>query len=261
MDLVETKMLKYKHSNRHPWELARVRVVKFLINRNFKELLLNGNSKIIDIGCGDIFLLNKISQLFGNGKFYGIDTAFTSEYISQLDKFYNTFDVTLFQSTEQIKVDEADLILMLDVIEHIADDKYFFKNLLSKEWITSETNFLITVPAFQFLFCKHDNFLGHYRRYSNKSLKTSLKEAGLTVVNTGYFFNLLLYPRFVSKIFEILKPNNREQKGIGEWKGSKIITNILIQFLYFDFLFCYYLSKIGIKLPGLSNYAICKKSV
>ncbi len=262
MDLVEAKNLKYDESKRHPWELARAKVIKFLININFNELLLKRNLKIIDIGCGDIFLLNKISLLFDNGKYFGIDTAFTNEYISNLDKLYNKSDITLNQSIAEITIDKADIILILDVIEHIADEKDFIRNLLTNEWITDETYFLITVPAFQSLFCKHDTFLGHYRRYSNRSLKISLKEAGLTVVKTGYFFNLLLYPRFIIKMIEVLNPNKQiEQKGIGEWKGNKIISNVLIQVLYFDFLFCYYLNKIGIKLPGLSNYAICKKSV
>ena len=63
---------------------------------------------------------------------------------------------------------KADIVLAMDVLEHIQDD---YSTL--KEWKnTLKPNglLLITVPAFQHLWSSHDIFLGHHRRYNKKDI-------------------------------------------------------------------------------------------
>jgi hypothetical protein len=49
------------------------------------------------------------------------------------------------------------------------------------------------VPSYQVLFGKHDTALGHKRRYSNKELKTKLKESSFTIESMRHW-NLLALP-------------------------------------------------------------------
>jgi hypothetical protein len=84
--------------------------------------------------------------------------------------------------------------------------------------------------------------------------------SGLQTVETGYFFTSLLLPRFIqAKLEKILSAPS--SKGVADWKGSKMTGFIVRNILRIDYFISLQLSKIKVKLPGLSNFAICKKSV
>jgi len=261
MDLREVKISKSK--DRHPWELARSKVVKSLINRFFPAINQR-ETQVLDIGCGDTWLIEQLSKAFNNSKYTAVDIAFTDELLSdykqRLDpsKFsvYKTLDEAFDNNTTKI-----DLILLLDVIEHIEDDISFLKWVQTfSENITEDTLYLITVPAYQSLFCKHDEFLGHYRRYTNKTLKKHIDKAGLETIHVGYFFSFLLPFRWIISSMEKLGLSNKEVKGIGDWK-SKPTDKLIKSLLMADYKISSVLNKVGIKLPGLSNYIICKKKL
>ena len=71
------------------------------------------------------------------------------------------------------------------------------KQVQSKNFVQNETIWFITVPAFQNLFCTHDVFLGHYRRYDNQMLISHTEKANLKTLDVGYFFMSLLLPRYL----------------------------------------------------------------
>lgn len=83
----------------------------------------------------------------------------------------------------------AGLVLMIDVIEHVDDDVALISDYA--ELTADGTKFLITAPAFQFLWSGHDDFLEHRRRYTLESLEASVRAAGLRPVKLRYFFGML----------------------------------------------------------------------
>ncbi len=101
-----------------------------------------------------------------------------------------------------------------------------------------------------------------YRRYNNKLLKNNINQAGLSIIDMGYFFLSLLPVRLMQVFIEIIiNYKTKINKGIGDWKQNKFRDSIIENILCIDFKVSFFLRKIGIKLPGLSNYVICKKSV
>lgn len=84
----------------------------------------------------------------------------------------------------------ADLVLMMDVIEHVPDDTALVREYAGTA--SSGTHFLVTVPAFMWLWSGHDVFLEHYRRYTLAGLNEVLHQAGLEVVHGHYFFGAVL---------------------------------------------------------------------
>lgn len=84
---------------------------------------------------------------------------------------------------------KADAVLMIDVIEHVDDDVGLVREYAKTA--EEETKFLISVPAFNFLWSRHDDFLEHYRRYTIESLEETVRSAGLEVLETRYFFGML----------------------------------------------------------------------
>jgi len=148
----------------------------------------------------------------------------------------------------------------MDVIEHTEFDVDFLKTLAQNNAITNETTFLITVPAFNSLFSAHDTYLKHYRRYNNHELQKVAKQAGLEIKSSGYFFTSLLFIRILEKLKENLF-GEKEQKGLNEKQYNKKTAGIIKTFLLLDFGIMNIFNKLGIRIPGLSTYIICTKSV
>lgn len=259
MDICEASAFGNQKIDRHPWELARIKVVKDLL-----APICAGRSQIniLDIGCGDVFVVQELSKCFPTVSFHCIDIAFTDEIKRSLKDRVAGFPISLFSSLEELKATEkvkkADIILLLDVIEHIEDDVSFMKYLGASGFINETTRVVITVPAYQSLFSNHDIYLKHFRRYNLSLLKQNQHKGGFNVIKNGYFFSLLLIPRIIQKLMQGHK-SVEEQKGIGQYESKGAIDSFLVWLLYTDYLISKLFRLIGVKIPGLSCFAICQQ--
>ena len=263
MDLREIQNRKNSSSNRHPWELARLEILKKKLNAISKNLNTN-EIVIVDIGCGDTFVLETISEHFRFKNFYGVDTAFQSEDINNIEKKYNG-KIKLFNDVNDLKLNEKDvhIVLLMDVIEHIENDKKFVNDLYKKEFINEKSVILATVPSYQNLFCSHDNFLLHFRRYKNSEFINLFEGAGFKITESGYFFFVLIIPRIIKVLAEKVFPNKTDNSINGSaltyWNHNKLITNFFKFVLMTDYRLSAFFLRLKIKIPGLSNFVICKK--
>ena len=81
---------------------------------------------------------------------------------------------------------DCDLVLMMDVLEHVDNDAGLVRHYATK--VPSGAHFLVTVPAFRFLWSGHDVFLEHKRRYTLAEIEQTMRAAGLAVVRGAYYF-------------------------------------------------------------------------
>jgi 2-polyprenyl-3-methyl-5-hydroxy-6-metoxy-1,4-benzoquinol methylase len=70
-------------------------------------------------------------------------------------------------------------------VEHIEDDRKAIDNCI--QLLKPGGHLVILVPAFQWLYNSFDVELGHYRRYTRRSLRALEEDAGLTVVHQQFF--------------------------------------------------------------------------
>jgi len=84
---------------------------------------------------------------------------------------------------------------LFDVLEHIEDDLMFLKSL--NQTMAKDGLLFITVPAYQTLWSKDDDYAGHFRRYTTEKLNKTLDQAGFEPVFDTYIFSLLIYPVFL----------------------------------------------------------------
>ncbi len=264
MDIKET-LNNYK-SYRHPWELARLEIVK----KELLRIVENTDTKkinIIDIGCGDLFVLEKIKSYFNFKQLIGVDTAINCETLQKHERKYQDTNILIYNDINKIEIgeNETSIVFLFDVIEHIKDDKKFLTNLQKYDFVNENTFFYITVPSFQSLFSKHDEFLEHYRRYNNKQLIDLLINSGYKSLRHGYFFSILLLPRILTiikeRIFKKTLNNKLDNTNLAKWDKGKFTTSVIKNILLIDYYFSSIILILKIKLPGLSNYIICKKSV
>lgn len=247
MDLIEIT----NNSNRHPWEDAR-RIIasKFISSRKKK------NIKLLDVGSGDAYLADDFTKKFHNCHSYCVDTGYTSEIKNKIENTYKNNNLNLYSSLKDVDVNTIDIVTLLDVIEHVPNDVDFLNSIISQPYINNDTFFIITVPAYQSLFSRHDELLKHYRRYSLPKLKETVTKCDLKFIDSGYFFFTLLIPRIIKKISS---KSDEKLDNLGTWKGGKLTTTIIKSILLFDYKIGRVFKFIGINLPGLSCYIICQK--
>ena len=93
------------------------------------------------------------------------------------------------QYRRDIGATDCDLVLMMDVLEHVDDDSGLVRLYADK--VPSGAHFLVTVPAFRSLWSGHDVFLEHKRRYRLAEIEAVMRNAGLKVVHGAYYFGFV----------------------------------------------------------------------
>lgn len=88
-----------------------------------------------------------------------------------------------------------DLVGLFDVLEHVEADVASLAALRDK--LSASGRLLVTVPALPWLWSAHDVSHHHFRRYTIASLSAAADEAGLAILECGYF-NTLLFPAIVA---------------------------------------------------------------
>ena len=83
----------------------------------------------------------------------------------------------------------ADLVLLMDVLEHVAEDGALLRSYVRQ--VECGTRFIVTVPAFSWLWSGHDVFLGHHRRYTLGQIRGVVESSGLVVEGTCYLYGVL----------------------------------------------------------------------
>ena len=261
MDLCESYEVTTGNGRRHPWELARLEVVCQLM-----AAYLGGKSPstILDIGCGDAFVLGELSLRYPSTQFVGIDTAFTGDLLTMLRRRLNGQKVDLYESLPAATTDcgqPADIVLLLDVIEHIQDDIAFLDQVRHSPLVGPDTKLVVTTPAYQGLYGAHDVRLRHRRRYGYGVMLERLRRAGFRIERSGQFFLLPLGFRAAEIVGERwLRAKKDHQAGVAAWTGGPFLTRCVTTLLLLDFMCSNALLPVGIRLPGLSNYALCRIS-
>jgi len=247
MDLSEVSVDAISKVARHPWELARTDFIIGLM----RKLEKHSPRQILDIGCGDCFLLERIARTFPHWELTGVDTAINDTVVEQIRCCNPQTRLQLFSDLNQVQ-QTFDVISLCDVIEHIPEPDEFLQQLIAKH-LNPHGHLLITVPAFNSLFSDHDQKLKHFRRYRRSQLVSFAQKHQLKTVSSGYFFASLLLPRVLQKILR------RQSAGAAAWNHGPTVTRMVKSVLNSDAACCRLLSNFKLHLPGLSCYLIARK--
>ena len=179
----------------HWWFLGRRAVVFDVLSRT------RTSGKLLDIGLGTGFNA-KLFQKMGFSV-DGLDPAPEAIAFAKTTAPGVSVIQAPFPSNE-VQSNMYDVVAMLDVLEHLEDDTAALLDV--KRVLKSGGIALITVPAFQFLWTKHDERAHHFRRYRKHELLRVVRAAGLELVSMSYY-NFFLFPpialvRVVSKLLK-----------------------------------------------------------
>ena len=245
MDLKE----RQQHAQRHPWEVARARHFRRLVAGTFPA----PPTTVIDIGAGDGWFAEQLrADLAPGSSIVCVDANYSADDLAQ-----RLPDGIVRRTVPPEHA--ARLVLALDVLEHIDEDREFVAEQLAP--LVAPDGFLIaSVPAHQRLFTSHDVALGHHRRHSSASLR-ALLEPSFKVVHEGSLFTTLLPPRAASALLERVRPPQGEPSVDSEWRGGQLISRSITTVLDADARLGRLLADRPRRLPGLSVWAVCRPRV
>jgi SAM-dependent methyltransferase len=166
----------------HWWFRGRLAVIRAALRRALPPRRV----RLLELGCGSGNVLASLSEF---GEAVGMDGH--GDLVSAARAA--GLDARPGRLPDDLGVPQgwADVVLLLDVIEHVDDD---LATLRAARTSVGEGGLLVvTVPAYQWLWSGHDEVLGHRRRYTAAKLRAAVERAGFTVLRVSYF-NTLLFP-------------------------------------------------------------------
>lgn len=210
MDLKEKELLG-ESVDHHWYYLSKAKAVKKLIG----NLELN---TILDIGAGSGFFSKYLLKYTTANNAQCIDTSYPN-------KFREIYNNKTINFSKDIKKSNASLVLLMDVLEHVDDDTGLLNEYVNK--VKSGSYFLISVPAFQFLWSNHDVYLEHKRRYKLSHLEKVVKQSGLSICKSNYFFGAVFPIAALIRIISNITKKNQNNPTSQLKKHSKTINQIL----------------------------------
>lgn len=136
-------------------------------------------SVILDVGAGSGFFSGYLLDTSSAREAWCVDTG----YAEERDERRGSKPLHFRRGIESCP---ADLVLLMDVLEHVDDDLGLLRSYVER--VPRGARFLISVPAFSFLWSDHDVFLEHRRRYRLGEVEELVLKAGLTAERAAYFF-------------------------------------------------------------------------
>jgi SAM-dependent methyltransferase len=180
---------------RHWWWRARSALVLEVLRRHAPA---GGWPRILDIGSGDGLFFDALTE-FGTATGIEPDAALVSDGMRASGRVaIQPFDAT-FQPGSHY-----DLILFLDVLEHLPDPVAALQH--ARSLLAPGGVVVITVPAFKALWTAHDDWNHHRIRYSRATLLGEMTQAGLRPVVSFYFFQWVAPVKLGVRALEALRP-------------------------------------------------------
>ena len=255
---MDLKELPARSFARHPWEIVRA---DFFL-RLLRERIGDQAKSALDIGSGYGYFAQRLLA--------------DSPSVERLTCFDLAYDATwlqgkagadsrlAFSATRPAR--RFDLVLMLDVLEHVEDDRATLLDGV-QSFLEPEGWLLVSVPAGEMLFSRHDELLGHKRRYVPARLRALVKEVGLTIIDHGELFASLLLPRALAKLGEAVLGRDGAhassipphiETSLGTWKRGPLVTSAVTAALSVDALCCRLASRLRLPFAGLSTWVLAQ---
>lgn len=225
----------FHHENTHWWFRWRFDLIGDVV-----ASLTNGKSdvKILDAGCGT----GQMTKLLeGYGDAVGLDLAPEAINYARIRGVKNLVQGSITEPP--FEPGSFDLVVSLDVIEHVDNDMQILAGL--RDIVRPGGHLVVTVPAFQVLWSEHDEINHHKRRYRVPQLRHLVQEAGfevtrITYCNTTLYLpvlalrkgksflrklrganstpnpesDLVFYPKFVNEaLYQVMRLENRIMRG------------------------------------------------
>ena len=194
----------FKMQKNHFWYVGRHKFLeaklKKILGKYFNKSPLIGHKPLqaIDIGGGVGGWVDHISRSSLKNK-VKVSLADSSPFALNMAKKMVTGG-EFFYCVDLMKLgmeDQWDVVFLLDVIEHIGDDKKALAQVY--ESLRPGGFAFITMPALNFFWSANDEYTGHHRRYNKADLRFLAQELGFKLLDASYFMFFLSPVYFLAR--------------------------------------------------------------
>ena len=168
---------------RHFWFIGRLQLVLWMLRRYFPKA-----QTLLDVGCGTGYVLGGIHGSCPSIILTGCDVRLTTLFearrqMPDIQFFVADAFAVPYES-------EFDVVVALDVLEHIDDDRAALRAL--RNVVKPGGGLILTVPQHPWLWSEVDEFSCHRRRYGRFDLESKMTGAGLEILRRTSLFALTL---------------------------------------------------------------------
>lgn len=191
-----TYSIMYEVEGAHWWFVGRRRIISSFVEQICREMKTE-RPRILDVGCGTGANLEMLAR-FGEAE--GVDVSPAALAFCRA----RGLERVRQGAAEELPYEDGtfDLVTGLDVVEHLDDDVAGLREM--RRVLKTGGRALLFVPAFMFLWGVQDDISHHRRRYTLKSLRRVVREAGFEVERATYanisFFAPILLGRTLMRV-------------------------------------------------------------
>jgi len=145
-----------------------------------------------------------------------------------------------------------------DVLEHIENPS----QLLDEMYRTLQPGgyLLVTVPCGQWLWGEMDKSIGHFRRYSMRTINEVISRSGFTPIKSRYLFLTLVLPAFLLRSIPFRLGIRKSEQQVFETVQSEQSSNKVVNtIMKFVFSIESFISKLAPLPYGLTVFMIAQK--
>ena len=235
----------YRLEETYWWHVAKRRLVLTLLTPFLRN---HAPGAFLDVGCGTGMMLKDLSAL---GRVVGIDGTMDALRYSR-QRGASCVILADCSRPFPIRSSAIHVVTMLDVLEHLDDDDLPISEI--HRVLRPSGMFVLTVPAYPFLWTYWDEILGHKRRYRRSALVKKLERNGFSVLRHSYFYSYLLPVAILFRVTKSLLGVNVKMRSdfiaLPRW-----LNRFLLSMSYLE----QYATRF-VRIPaGLSVICVCKK--
>ena len=207
------------------WHVGRRYLIERTLRRRFGS---EATLRICDVGCGTG---KNMELLDGFGDVVGVEPPGPGLDICRQRGLGSERVVAGTATSIPFPDGSFDLATAFDVLEHLDDDADGLAEI--HRVLKPNGHFLLTVPAYRFLWSVHDESLGHRRRYVASEVHTKLNNAGFAVVRRSYAISAPLLGILGFRIAQGLLPSMAAQGAsyveVPDWANRLLVNTLKVE--------------------------------
>lgn len=172
--------------------------------------------RILDVGAGSAFFSRALIAGSANVTAVCVDPNYESEHSEDGDR------VSLVRTASPDMIAAADVMLFIDVLEHVYDDAALLHDYARR--LRPGALVLVTVPAFMSLWSAHDEFLQHVRRYRTGEVVRLIEAEGLEVLHRQYLFGSIFPVAWLVRRVRRRRAASSDLRPVTHWVNSLLRT-------------------------------------